>query len=169
MQAKTWILAILIFVLAWNYLMPTVSVTKNRFSVPSLPTEKEEKTVPLISPVTNDIDFHTLEIPSISLFQTFPDNQTVEKGITILENSTHLTILAAHSGSGPMAIFTPIELLQIGDEIVWNQESYLISDVYYTLKDGDIDLSLSNQFQYLVLTTCSQRQKGKQLVIIAKK
>ena len=123
MQAKTWILAILIFVLAWNYLMPTVSVTKNRFSVPSLPIEKEEKTVPLISPVTNDIDFHTLEIPSISLFQTFPDNQTVEKGITILENSTHLTILAAHSGSGPMAIFTPIELLQIGDEIVWNQES----------------------------------------------
>lgn len=169
MQAKNWILAIAIFVLAWNYLMPTTSVIKHCVAVSSLPIQKEEKKTTLITAISNDVELFTLEIPSISFFQTFPLNQNVENGIAVLENNTNLTILAAHSGTGPIAIFTPIEMLKVGSEILWNQQTYLVSNVFYTPKDGDIDLSLSDQFRYLVLTTCSQIQKGMQFVVIAKK
>lgn len=169
MQTKTGILMVGLLVLAWNYLMPTISVTKDSVSIPSFPIQNEEKPVSLISTIARDTQLNTLIIPSISLSQAFPDYQSVENGIAILKNSTHLTILAAHSGSGPNAIFTPIERLTVGDEIQWNQTSYIVSDLYYTLKDGDIELSLTDHFQYLILTTCSQKQKGKQFVVIAKK
>ena len=122
-----------------------------------------------IMPLNNDESLNILEIPSLSFYEVFPSNQTVDQGIAILEQTESITILAAHSGSGPLAIFTPLEYLKIGNEINWNHQTYQVFNIYYTLKDGDIELSLLDNSTYLILSTCSQLKKGQQLVIMAKK
>lgn len=173
MYKKKLIIACLFLLLAWNYLTPTASTKNYNLSVPTFPTKIAElEEVQSSTPLLNEDKMeglNTLEIPSISFFKSFPSNLTVEEGIAILEESDSITVLAAHSGNGPLAIFTPIEFLKIGANIIWNSKTYIISNIYYTSKDNEIELSLLDNEHYLILTTCSQLQKGKQLVIIAKK
>lgn len=173
MYKKKLIIACLFLLLAWNYLNPAISTKNYNLSIPTFPTkitelEKEQSITPLLNTAEKEV-LNTLEIPSISFIESFPSNLTVEEGIAILEESDSIIVLAAHSGNGPLAIFTPIEFLKIGASIIWNSNTYTISNIYYTAKDNEIELSLLNSEQYLILTTCSQLQKGKQLVIIAKK
>ncbi|HIT11145.1 MAG TPA: sortase [Candidatus Onthousia faecigallinarum] len=124
----------------------------------------------------------TLDIPEIGLTQPIypldsPKNN-VEENVTILKESillpeeNSIIFLAAHSGTGKKAFFTRLDDLKKGDSIIFTFKGktnyYEIVDIMEQEKDGTISVP-KNQISELVLTTCSERDRTKQLVIIAQK
>lgn len=98
----------------------------------------------------------------------------VDKNITILEGSdlfdedNALTIIAAHSGTGPIAYFKDLDKLKLNDEIEINYNgnnyTYIVKDIWNTKKTGSINVPRQNNKQ-LVLTTCSPNKNNYQLII----
>ena len=78
-------------------------------------------------------------------------------------------LLVAHSGVGKIAFFNDLHYVGIGDDVYLEikkvNRHYKITDIYRTVKDGDI--SISKESGKLYLTTCDQVVKGYQLVIVA--
>ena len=76
-------------------------------------------------------------------------------------------LIAAHSGTGKKAYFNDLRLLDIGDDIYLDilreEKHYQVTNIYRTIKDGDI--SISNKSNMIYLTTCDQIFEGYQLVI----
>lgn len=121
-----------------------------------------------------------LVIPNISLKKGLYDknskNNNVNKNIQIIENSdmpdleNGTLILAGHSGSGEIAYFQKLEQLNLNDDVYIyykeNKYHYKINSIYLEEKNGYITINNSNEFSRIVLTTCSQKEKGKQLIII---
>ncbi len=113
-----------------------------------------------------------LKIPSIDMNLGFYnyDNplNDVESNIELIkipvENSY---LIAAHSGTGKKAYFNDLRLLDIGDDIYLDilreEKHYQVTNIYRTIKDGDI--SISNKSNMIYLTTCDQIFEGYQLVI----
>lgn len=122
-----------------------------------------------------------LEIPQINLKRGFLDindtNNNVNKNIQVLENSAMpdvdggLLVIAGHSGSGRVAFFKNLHKLKQNDQIYIFYENikyiYQVEINYEEDKDGDIAINKSND-STLVLTTCSQTDKTKQVVVISK-
>ena len=122
-----------------------------------------------------------LEIPKINFKRGFLDikdkNNNVNKNIQVLENSTMpnvnggLLVIAGHSGSGRVAFFRNLYKLKENDQIYIYYENikyiYQIQKYYEETKDGDISID-KNSESTLVLTTCSQTDKNKQIVIVSK-
>ena len=122
-----------------------------------------------------------LEIPKISFKRGFLDikdkNNNVNKNIQILENSAMpnvkggLLVIAGHSGSGRVAFFRNLYKLKENDQIYIYYENikyiYQVQKYYEETKDGDISID-KNSESTLVLTTCSQTDKNKQIVIVSK-
>lgn len=122
-----------------------------------------------------------LEIPKINFKRGFLDikdkNNHVNKNIQVLENSTMpdvdggLMVIAGHSGSGRVSFFNKLDKLKVKDQIFIYYKNikyvYEISKYYEENKDGDIAIDKSST-STLVLTTCSQTNKNKQIVINAK-
>ena len=122
-----------------------------------------------------------LEIPNINFKRGFLSindrNNTVNKNIQILENSAMpdedngLIVIAGHSGSGRTAFFKNLYKLKEKDQIYIYYKNikyiYEITKNYEETKDGDIAISKYSE-STLVLTTCSQTDKNKQVVIISK-
>ena len=122
-----------------------------------------------------------LEIPKINFKRGFLDikdkNNNVNKNIQVLENSAMpnvnggLLVIAGHSGSGRVAFFRNLYKLKENDQIYIYYENikyiYQVQKYYEETKDGDISID-KNSESTLVLTTCSQTDKNKQIVIVSK-
>ena len=113
-----------------------------------------------------------LKIPSINMNLGFYDYDNhlndVESNIELIkiqvENSY---LIAAHSGVGDIAYFNDLRALEVGDdiylEILDEEKHFQVTNIYRTIKDGDISISENSDMIYL--TTCDQIVKGYQLVI----
>ena len=122
-----------------------------------------------------------LEIPSISLKRGLVDKNSkannVNKNIQILNESDMPDVengtlyLAGHSGSSYISFFRNLEKVKYGDMIYiyYNhvKYSYKVNSLYIETKDGDISVLRDKNKTNLVLTTCSQDNKGSQFVVIS--
>ena len=76
-------------------------------------------------------------------------------------------LIAAHSGVGQIAYFNDLHKVLVGDDIYLSIADstmhYRVSNIYRTIKDGDI--AISNKSGMIYLTTCDQIIDGYQLVI----
>lgn len=121
-----------------------------------------------------------LEIPKINIQKSLYDmnskNNTISKNLQILKKSTmpdhenSILAIAAHSGNGSKAFFKNLYKLDSNDEIkLYFQDNiyfYYVTANYEVNKNGTISIPNSTKKQ-LVLTTCSQTDKTKQIVVLA--
>lgn len=155
-----------------NPIVEDTPTTEEIIEEPKVEEEKQVETYNYIG---------VLEIPNINFKRGFlkisDRNNTVSKNIQVLENSTmpdvdnSLLVIAGHSGSGRTAFFKNLYKLKEKDQIYiyYNNVKYIyeITKSYEEKKDGDIAID-KNSESTLVLTTCSQTDKNKQIVIISK-
>ncbi len=95
-------------------------------------------------------------------------HNNVEENVTILNDDDDLIVLAAHSGSGAIAYFDDLDLLELNDiiNLTYNDKDlvYKVIDIEEQVKDGTIEINKTDE-KRLILTTCSKKDKNKQLVI----
>lgn len=120
-----------------------------------------------------------LEIPSISLKRGLVDKNSkannVNRNIKTLKSSDTPDIvdgnvlLASHSGNSHVAYFKNLYKVNKGDiiNIYYNgyKYEYKITDKYNQDKTGVITYVYKNT-SMVVLTTCNQQEKGKQIIVI---
>lgn len=109
-----------------------------------------------------------------NLYDIGTKENVVDKNITILKESTFpdkeesILFIAAHSGDGKVAYFKNLDHLEIKDlvEFIYHDDKYIykVVNMYEKQKDGYIELNRISKHQ-LVLTTCSPKNKGMQLII----
>ena len=123
-----------------------------------------------------------LEIPKINLkrglFPINDKNNNVDKNVEILKNSdmpnvTNGTLaLAGRSGNSRIAYFHKLYKLKENDQvyIYYQNEKYIyqVSKIERQDKDGTISFTKTKDTTELILTTCDQQNKGKQIVVVAK-
>ncbi len=142
---------------------------------------KDEEVIKNNNTTSNEINYiGILEIPKINLKRGFlslgDKNNNVNKNIEVLKNSTmpdedkSLLAIAGHSGNGKRSYFKYLYKLNTNDLIYVYYKgikyTYEIVSKYDVLKDGDIEVIRSNN-KMLVLTTCSQTDRTKQIVIVS--
>ncbi len=152
-------------------------------TIPKISEEKEiiEPLTVLVSSITKEEKeepIGKLIIPKIHLEEEFyplgSSENTIEKHVTILKDSTSpeeensILILAAHSGTAGVAYFEHLDELSIQDSIYlnYNQKEYIyeVIDIWEEKKNGYIHINKEETNQ-LILTTCSPKKEGYQLVI----
>ncbi len=130
----------------------------------------------------NNTYFAKLEIPVINLEEYLVSinnkNNNINKNIEILfpskmpniSNST--LILAAHSGNSKVSYFKDLDKLQLNDmsKIYYRNNIYIYKVVKIDRqnKNGYITIPKIKNKSILILTTCDQKDKSKQLVITLK-
>lgn len=121
-----------------------------------------------------------LEIPSISLKRGLVDKNSyannVSKNIQILKESDMPDVkngtmyLASHSGTGYISFFRNLDKINESDlvYVYYNNIKYVykVTNIYEEVKDGDISINKEKNKTRLILTTCSQKHKGNQIVVI---
>lgn len=116
-----------------------------------------------------------LNIPSINMYLGFFNEDSklndVSKNVTIIPTNINNTyLLAAHSGTGPLAYFNDLRKLKVDDEIYLEFKDkvnkYKVKRIRKEIKDGSI--SIPKKENMLILTTCDQIVKGYQLIVEAK-
>ena len=123
-----------------------------------------------------EIPIATLHIDKINLTKDIYDinstHNNVEENVTILNDDKDLIVLAAHSGPGSIAYFDDLDKLVLNDKVVLTKDNkktnYKVIKIEEQPKDGTIEINKTNK-ERLILTTCSKKDKGKQLVIITEK
>ena len=132
-----------------------------------------------ISTVNKDVNdeiIGTLTIDKLNLSKNIyninSSHNNVEENVTILNDDINLIVLAAHSGPGYIAFFDDLEKLKLNDTInlTYNNKNlvYIVTNIEEQTKDGTIEINKTDK-QRLILTTCSKKDKNKQLVITSKK
>ena len=129
-----------------------------------------------VSKEENDEIIGTLTIDKLNLSKNIyninSSHNNVEENVTILNDDINLIVLAAHSGPGYIAFFDDLEKLELNDTInlTYNNKNlvYIVTNIEEQTKDGTIEINKTNK-QRLILTTCSKKDKNKQLVITSKK
>ncbi len=117
-----------------------------------------------------------LHIDKINLTKDIYDinssHNNVEENVTILNDDKNLIVLAAHSGPGSIAYFNNLDKLDLNDKISLiknnKENNYKVIKIEEQVKDGTIEINKTNK-ERLILTTCSKKDKNKQLVIITEK
>lgn len=123
-----------------------------------------------------------LDIPKINLkrglFPINDKNNNVDKNVEILQNSdmpnvTNGTLaLAGHSGNSRIAYFHKLYKLKENDQVYIYYQNikyiYQVSKIERQDKDGTISFTKTKDTTELILTTCDQQNKGKQIVVVAK-
>ena len=113
-----------------------------------------------------------LVIPKVNMKLGFynVDNEknNVWENVTLIDTGINNTyLLAAHSGSGPLAYFNDLRYLSVGDKITLiidgNIMNYEVVNIRNEIKNGKINLK--NEKNQVILTTCNQVKKGYQLII----
>lgn len=147
---------------------------------PQKPEQSEEKQdSPTSDPKTNYIG--TLELSKINLKKGFVDpsskyndiqyNVTILKGFDYPDVKNGNFILAAHSGTGPIAYFKDLYKLGIGDTAVitykGNKYTYKITKIYTQKKQGYLTIFRNVNKTTLTLITCTKDNKKLQTVYIA--
>lgn len=121
-----------------------------------------------------------LEIPVISLKKGLINidskNNNVNRNIQTLSTSDTPDIvggtimLASHSGNSKVSYFKYLYKINKDDfiYIYYNNIKYVykVTSIYNQDKTGKISFSKNNN-STLILTTCNQQQKGKQLIVIS--
>ena len=143
---------------------------------------KEKKTPTIIKTILPQKEKETpigyLIIEKINLYEELYDmnskNNNIEKHVTILKESTYPTtknstiFIAAHSGTGKIAYFNNLDKLSINEKIILKYKEhtykYTIKNIWETNKNGTINVPKENTNQ-LVLTTCSPKKDGYQLIV----
>lgn len=122
-----------------------------------------------------------LEIPIINLKKGLLDindkNNNVDKNIEILQNSdmpnvkNGLFALAGHSGNSKIAFFNKLHKVNKDDSIYiyYNniKYTYKVTSITRQTKQGFITISRKKDTTELLLTTCDQTDKTKQVVVMA--
>lgn len=95
----------------------------------------------------------------------------VNKNVTLIESGINNTyILAAHSGTGPLAYFNDLRYLDLNDDIYLEFKEvtnhYVVTNIRREIKDGQI--SIEDEENQIILTTCDQVLAGYQLIIEGK-
>lgn len=113
-----------------------------------------------------------LKIPSIDMYLGFyntdSDLNDVSKNVTLIDTNIENTyLLVAHSGIGPLAYFNDLRYLDIDDDIYLEFKDrtnhYKVVNITSVKKTGTI--SIKNEENQLILSTCDQINKGYQLTI----
>lgn len=113
-----------------------------------------------------------LVIPKVNMKLGFynVDNEknNVGENVTLIDTGINNTyLLAAHSGSGPLAYFNDLRYLSVGDKITLiidgNIMNYEVVNIRNEIKNGKINIK--NEGNQVILTTCNQVKKGYQLII----
>lgn len=142
---------------------------------------KETHEVKSITEPNIEIPIGYISIPEINLkkelYNTNSINNNIEKSVTILKDSLNLNdknsifILAAHSGNGEIAYFNNLDKLKINDEVeinyLNNKYIFQVNKIFEQQKQGYIKIQ-KREFSQLILTTCSKKNKNKQLIIECK-
>ena len=132
-----------------------------------------------ISTVNKDVNdeiIGTLTIDKLNLSKNIyninSSHNNVEENVTILNDDINLIVLAAHSGPGYIAFFNDLDKLELNDTVnlTYNNKNlvYKVINIEEQPKDGTIEINKTDK-QRLILTTCSKKDKTKQLVVITKK
>lgn len=129
-----------------------------------------------VSKEENDEIIGTLIIEKLNLSKNIytinSSHNNVEENVTILNDDINLIVLAAHSGPGYIAFFNDLDKLELNDTIKLNFKGedlvYKVTNIEEQTKDGTIEINKTDS-QRLILTTCSKKDKNKQLVITSKK
>ena len=124
----------------------------------------------------NDEIIGTLTIDKLNLSKNIyninSSHNNVEENVTILNDDINLIVLAAHSGPGYIAFFNDLDKLELNDTINLTYKGkdlvYKVTNIEEQAKDGTIEINKTNK-QRLILTTCSKKDKNKQLVITTEK
>lgn len=137
---------------------------KDKISTPAI------KEVPIGHLLINKINLNE------DLYKISSPNNNIEKHVTILspskspeeENTT--MFIAAHSGTGKLAYFKDLDNLTENDQInlIYKNKTYtyIIKNIWETKKTGTISVPKTTTNQ-LILTTCSPKKDGYQLIIDA--
>lgn len=124
----------------------------------------------------NDEIIGTLTIDKLNLskkiYNINSSHNNVEENVTILNDDINLIVLAAHSGPGYIAFFNNLDKLELNDTVNLNYNNknlvYKVTNIEEQLKDGTIEINKTDK-QRLILTTCSKKDKTKQLVVTTEK
>lgn len=125
----------------------------------------------------------TLEIPKINVKKGFVDPSSkyndINYNVTIIETSVFpdvengAFILAAHSGSGPLAYFKDLYKLKVGDKAYVSYKgvkyTYKIVKIYNQKKQGYVTIYRDINKTTLALITCTKGDKKSQTVYIAER
>jgi len=161
------------------------NVEDDSSSSTEIPEEKEEEEEEIpekpeqVKPQNDYIGM--LEISKINLNRGFVNPSSkyndIKYNVTIINGSTFPDvdkgnfILAAHSGSGPLAIFKNLYKLKVGDKAVvtYNNKKYTykIVKIYYQKKQGYITIYRDVNKTTLTLVTCTKNNSKSQTVYIA--
>ena len=122
-----------------------------------------------------------LEIPKIGLkkglVMATKNFNSINYAVSIDKNSKFPDsvgnfILYAHSGNSKISYFDKLKNLENDDEIriyyngLWY--TYVVIRKYEVDKTGRLSIYSDNENKYITLTTCSQENKQKQIVILGK-
>ena len=149
----------------------------NTKSIKTTNIEKNTNTGNYISSINEqDETIGTLTIDKINLSRNIyninSSHNNVDENVTILNDDINLIVLAAHSGRGYIAYFDDLDKLELNDivKLTYNNKNliYKVTNIEEQIKDGTIEINKTNK-QRLILTTCSKKDKNKQLVITSEK
>ena len=120
-----------------------------------------------------------LIIPKINLkeklYPSNKDENTVNKHIEIIfpsimpDNKNSLLVLAAHSGNSNVSFFKNLSNLNKNDEASLHYKNkiynYIVIKKENQIKNGFIKVKKLKNKTTMILTTCNQKNKSKQIVI----
>lgn len=169
---KITIILIIYLVICHSIYQSTTTTTISKQLIPKISTPT------IITVQEEEPPIGTLKIPKINLNQKIysitSTKNNIEEHVTVLEGSIEpsqknsIIFLAAHSGTSNISFFNQLDTLEINDEIYLTYKNinyiYYIKDIWETSKDGNIEVIKESKNQ-LVLTTCSQKNQSKQLII----
>ena len=163
------------------YLGSCLLIYDNEKDIKSISTTNIERNtntsyISTVSKEENDEIIGTLTIDKLNLSKNIyninSSHNNVEENVTILNDDINLIVLAAHSGPGYIAFFDDLDKLELNDTInlTYNNKNlvYIVTNIEEQTKDGTIEINKTDK-QRLILTTCSKKDKNKQLVITSKK
>lgn len=121
----------------------------------------------------NNLEYYGyLVIPKVNMkfgfYNVDNEKNNVGENVTLIDTGINNTyLLAAHSGSGPLAYFNDLRYLSVGDIITLiidgNIMNYEVVNIRNETKNGKINIK--NEKNQVILTTCNQVKKGYQLII----
>ena len=143
----------------------TTSIEKSENTANIKETDKKESNEDIIGTLT----ISKLNL-SNNIYNIDNPHNNVDENVTILNDDNNLIVLAAHSGPGYIAFFDDLDKLELNDTINLTYKKkehvYKIINIEEQAKDGTIEINKTNT-KRLILTTCSKKDKSKQLVITA--
>lgn len=171
MLKKEFIISVILLVF---YVSICYFLTYNNMKLTTISTDN----IPLSGKKPNEIPIARLIIKDYNIDQYIYDidsrENNVERNVTLLQGSilpekdNSIVFLAAHSGTSRVSYFTKLNKMKKSTNIYFYYNNkiytYKIIDIEEQQKDGYIEINKDNKKQ-LILTTCSTKNKQKQLVI----